>query len=53
MPDCPASGQEGTGTKKADAETTPELECSGTELKCRCWNADAGGISLDADGQLW
>ncbi len=49
MSDCPASSQSGTGmNKNADAGTSlvPDWDTG-------CWNADADGIDLDADAQLW
>jgi hypothetical protein len=44
---CRYRNQSGTGIRGP----CPVPECSGTELRCR--NADAGGIDLDADAQLW
>ncbi len=59
LPDCPASGQSGTGTKKnAGVGTSPVPEIA-DPVRCQnatvtvadwdvgCRNADAGGISLD------
>ncbi len=62
MPDCPVSGQSGIRVKNiADAGTNPVAEqgdpvlyrnASVPEWDVGCRNADAGGISLDADAQL-
>ncbi len=47
------TGHSGTGMKrKAYAGTRTAPECSGTGL-VGCQNADASGIGLDADAQLW
>ncbi len=44
MPDFPASGKSGTGTKIMQMSDPVQYR---TDVGCR--NADAGGISLDAD----
>jgi hypothetical protein len=52
MLDC-RTDHSGTGMKKKTASrprTAPE--CSGTGV-VGCQNADASGIGLDADAQLW
>ncbi len=63
MPDRLASDQSGTGMKiNADAGTSPapkkgdpvwyrNAPVSGWDVGC--WNADAGGIDVDAAAQLW
>jgi hypothetical protein len=62
MPDCPASGQSGTGLKKTnDAGTGPVPDYAHTvrhffspvpDENSGCRNADAGVSFLDADAQL-
>jgi hypothetical protein len=59
MPDYPSSCQPGNGSKKMQmtdqsctgkgAQSAPE--CYGTGLRCQ--NANAGGISLDIDAQVF
>jgi hypothetical protein len=54
MPDCTASGQSGTGMNKMPLPGV-WYRYKGTQSSAamlRCQNADAGGISLDADDQL-
>ncbi len=53
MPDCPASGQSGTGmNNNADAGNNPvpgQREIPVPDWDTGCWNADAFSTGLDAD----